>query len=258
MSGASGKPMLRVDLRGAMFDLRRGLEESLRQLVSEHVLLEIHDAIYSPVRGALDPVNGAVEAALRDAVGTSPDAEQRRRFRSALSELRALLDNNAKERELQRVLFDSGLLDPAGTCHTVTEVALRATDRDPRGMRVDLMVDAVADNPAQVIELKRGSHRLLARRGTPVERISEPLMKALRQVRTYGARLESDAEVRIDAESLHALQLEQLELRLIAGRRLPAQASYHLLGQIEATGRLELHISTWDGFLAELERIAVG
>ncbi len=258
MSDPIRRPMLRVDLRSAMFDMRRSLERSLRQQVSEYVLMDVHDAVYAPVRRALDPISAAFEGALREAFGSPPEADQRHRFRSALAELRALLDRNARERELQRVLFQSGLLDPAGTCRTVAEVAMYATDRDPRGMRMDLVVDATQDDPAQVIELKRGSHRLLVCRGTPVERVSKPLIRALRQVRTYGARLESDAEARINVESLHSLELDQLELRLVAGRQLPAAASYHLLSQVDATDGLELHISTWDGFLAELERIGVG
>ncbi len=126
------------------------------------------------------------------------------------------------------------------------------------GMRMDLVVNATENDPAQVIELKRGSHRLLVCRGTPVERVSEPLIRALRQVRTYGARLESDAETRFNVEGRHTLELDKLELRLVAGRQLPTAASYHLLSQVAATDGLELHISTWDGFLAEIERIAAG
>jgi hypothetical protein len=176
-----------------MFDLRRNIEGTLRNRVSEHVLLQVHDGVYAPVRGALDPINDAVESALLEAFGppSVPD-----RFRTSLIELRAMLDANAKERDLQRVLVESGLLDPAGACRAVAEVAMAARSGDPRGMRMDLVLGATVDEPAQVIELKRGSHRLLARRGTPTESISNALAKALRQVRSYGDRLESDAETR--------------------------------------------------------------
>jgi hypothetical protein len=208
-----------------------------------------------PVRQALDPIHTAVEGALREALGMSPQPD---RFRMALARLRAMLDANAKERDLQRVLVESGLLDPGGICRAVAEVAMQPTDDDPRGMRMDLVVDSTQDDPAQIIELKRGSHRLLVCRGTPLERVSEPLAKALRQVRSYGERLESDADARLGVEVSHELELDRLELRLVAGRRLPDPESYHLLSQAEPSDALELSISTWDGFLAELERVGVG
>jgi hypothetical protein len=132
------------------------------------------------------------------------------------------------------------------------------THNDPRGMRMDLVVDSTPHDPAQVIELKRGSHRLLLRRDTPMGRISVPLARALRQICGYGERLVGDGQTRIDVEADHDLHLERLELRLVAGRRLPDAAGYHLLSQVELSNGLELSISTWDGFLAELERIGVG
>lgn len=255
VDAAMKRPMVRIDLRGAMFDLRRSLETSLREQVSEHVLLDIHDRLYRPLRQALDPIHGAVDGALREAFGmpAAPDP-----FRSAIGRLRAMLEANAKERELQSVLVDSGLLNPAGTCRAVSEVAMSATDDDPRGMRMDLVVNSANDEPAQIIELKRGSHRLLVRRGTPAERISRPLANALRQLRSYGERLDSDADTRTHVETVHDLELEHLELRLVAGRRLPDSEGYHLLSQADPGDGLELSISTWDGFLAELERVGVG
>jgi hypothetical protein len=237
-----------------MFDLRRSQEHAIRRQVSEHVILQVHDAIYTPVRRALDSVHGAVAQAIRETLGLPPEPG---RFGAALAELRRLLARNARERELQRVLFASGLLDPAGTCRTVSEVTMHATDDNPRSMRMDLVVDASENEAAQVIELKRGSHRLVARRGTPVERVAEPLAKAVRQVRGYGDRLQSETATRMAVEERHDLELDRLELRLVAGRRLPDPGGYHLLSQAERDDGLELHISTWDGFLAELERIGV-
>jgi hypothetical protein len=92
--------MLRIDLRGAMFELRRGLEHSIRTQASEYVVLQAHDAVYLPVRRALEPIHGAVAEAIREALGLPPEPD---RLRTALAELRRLLDENAKERELERV-----------------------------------------------------------------------------------------------------------------------------------------------------------
>jgi hypothetical protein len=249
--------MLRLALRDPMLHLRRSLETSIRKQVSEHVVLQVHDQVYAPVRAALDPIHAAVEEALSAALGLRPRSPDP--FRTAIAELRALLKGNAKERELQRVLCEGGLLDPTGTCRAIAEVAMEATDDDPRGMRMDLVVGSAEDEPAQIIELKRGSHRLLARRGTPAERISRPLEKALHQLKSYGERINSAPETRLDIEARHELELERLELRLVAGRRLHDAHDYHLLSRAEPDdAALELQISTWDGFLAELERIAVG
>jgi hypothetical protein len=248
------RPMLRIDLRGPMVDLRRSLERSIRERVAENVILEVHDQVYAPVRRALDPISDAVEGALREMFGGPPEDD---RFRTALSELRTMLDGNARERDLQRVLVESGLLDPVGTCRAVAEVAMVATSDDPRGMRMDLVVSSTESEPAQVVELKRGSHRLLVHRGAPTERISGPFARALRQVRAYGERIDGDVEMRTNVEERHDLELDRLELRLIAGRRLPDAPGYHLLSQGEPGDGLEVHVSTWDGYLAELERIAV-
>jgi hypothetical protein len=248
--------MVRLHLHDPMVRLRRSLEDSIRKRVSEHVSLEVHDHVYTPVREALDPIRAAVEDALREAFGVprTPDVH-----RPAIAELRRLLDRNAKERELQHVLCEAGLLDPTGTCRVFAEVTMEAADDDHRGMRMDLVIGSAEDAPAQIIELKRGSHRLLARRGTPSERIAMPLERALRQLTSYGGRLASDEGVRFDIEARHEIELDRLELRLVAGRRLPDAHDYHLLSVAEpGDGELELHISTWDGFLAELERIVVG
>ena len=159
------------------------------------------------------------------------------------------------EPELQDALLNSGLL--ALNCKVVQEVAMTPTETYP-GMRLDLVLDWNGEEPSQVIELKRGSHLLLARRGKPTERLSRELRKALKQLETYGHQLDSDAQARACIELRHGLQIQQPELRLIAGRRLADAHEYHLLSLAEseaAESSLQLQIHTWDGFLAELERI---
>jgi hypothetical protein len=252
---ASGGGMIRLHVGDTMVDMRRSLENALRQRVSEHVGLEVHDRVYMPVRRALDPITMAVDEAVREALGAPPRPDN---VRAALGGLRALLDGNAKERELQRALLESGLLSPGGICRAVSEVSMGPITGDSRGMRMDLVVDATKDDPAQIIELKRGSHRLLVRRGSSMEGISRPLENALRQVQSYGGRVSANAETRLSLEEDYELALERIELRLIAGRRLPDAFSYHLLSDAGFGDGPEVWISTWDGFLAELERIAVG
>jgi hypothetical protein len=235
--------------------LRVRMERAIRAQCSEHVILQVHDAIYRPVKRATAEVHQAIEAAVAETLGVEKKGRPRREHGQAIAELRRLLDANAKERALQNALMRSGLL--AVTSKVVQEVTIKPSS-DHRRMRIDLVMDAGDDQPARVVELKRGSHLLLARRGQPTERLSRELTAAVEQLEGYGRRLESDPAVTLGIEQRHGLQLTAPELRLIAGRRLPDAQAYGLLSLAESEpgeSGLTLQIYTWDGFLAELERI---
>jgi len=78
------------------------------------------------------------------------------------------------------------------------------------------------------------------------------------QLKTYGYRLDCDTEATASIEQRRGLKINKLKLRLIAGRRLPDAHGYDLLRLAESEAdesQLQLQIYTWDGFLAELERI---
>jgi hypothetical protein len=217
--------------------------------------MQVHDAIYTPVKRATAQVQNVIEAALGEALGMDPASSLRSQHGRALIALRALLENGAKERALQDALVDSGLL--LLNCRVLQEVTMSATE-DHRGMRMDLVLDSKTDEPSQIIELKRGSHLLLTRRGRPTEQLSRELRKAVEQLKTYGDRVESDAATALDLEERFGIRFDKPELRLVAGRRLPDAHNYHLLSLAEADANnsgLQLQIYTWDGFLAELERI---
>jgi hypothetical protein len=235
--------------------LRVRLERAIRAECSENVILQVHDALYLPVRRATGQVNDAIEAALGEALGFSPSASARSQQRRSITSIRASVDEGAKERALQDQLIASGLL--AVTCKVVQEVTMQPTD-DHRGMRMDLVLEPVIAGPTQIVELKRGSHVLLARRGTPTERLSKQFSRAIEQLQGYGHRLESDAAAVAKIEERHGIQIHKPELRLIAGRRLSDANEYHLLSAAETEESafgLQLQVYTWDGFLAELERI---
>jgi len=225
-----------------------------------------HDALYTPIKRATGPVREAIEQATTVAVrnaarrtvsenfDTNTALSMRCRHQRALAELRNLLENGAKERALQNALVESGLL--ALNCRVIQEVTMNPTD-NYRGMRMDLVLDPMTDEPVQIVELKRGSLLLLARRGKPTERLAQQLRRAVEQLEGYGNRVDSDAATTIDLER-HGLRFEKPELRLIAGRRLSDAHEYHLLSRVEtdaSDSNLQLQIYTWDGFLAELERI---
>lgn len=235
--------------------VRRRMEAAARKRISEHVHLRLHDGLYTPLRRGLSPLPAAMLKALSADLGLEPKVPPREERRHAIANLRAKLDEGAQERELQRLLVKSGLL--AITCRAVQEVTMRSTNEHPE-MRMDLLIGSSSGEPAQVIELKRGSHLLLAYRGKPTERLSRKLMSAVSQLAGYGDRLASDATLRESIEQLHGVQVEKPELRLVAGRRLADARQYDLIRCLEADadeGALQLRIQTWDGFLAELERI---
>jgi hypothetical protein len=232
------------------------MERAIRAQCSEHVILQVHDAVYAPLKRATRQVHDAIDASLQQALGGEHSPPHARGAAEALAELRRLLETGVRERELQDALVGSGLL--ALTCRVIQEVKMEATD-DHRGMRMDLVLGSAVEIPAQVVELKRGSHLLLARRGSPSERLSRALTRAVSQLQQYGDRLETDVEAVTSIEHRYGVKIQRPELRLIAGRRLPDAQDYHLLSTAESTAddaQLALQIYTWDGLLAELERVA--
>ena len=244
---------------------RLRMAKAIRAHASEDAILAVHEAamtvrretaFLSDVMEDIDnELEDAVAAALGEPPAFGPKYSHRRQREAAIGRLRQLLEIRAKERELQEALLNSGLLSL--NCRVVQEVAMAPTDTYP-GMRMDLVLDWKGLEPSQVIELKRGSHLLLARRGKPTERLSRELKKAVNQLASYGHRLESDSDAAECINIRHSLQIQHPELRLVAGRRLPDGHCYDLLSLAEAdiaNSGLNLQIHTWDGFLAELESI---
>jgi len=238
-----------------IFLLCRTTEKSIRAQVSEATTLKLHDEVYTPIKR----IKGSIRNQFIGAgTGTSEFVPFRPydKERLAITELQRLLNSNAKERELQSKLVDSGLLNV--TCKIAQEVTL-APKHGSRGMRMDIIVEPKNTDAHEIVELKRGSHLLLARQGKPSERLSEELKRAVSQIKNYANRVEIDNEVAVDIELRHGIKIQSPELRLVAGRRLSDATGYLLLSKQEADVRedynLHLQIYTWDGFLAELERI---
>jgi hypothetical protein len=230
---------------------RKRVEKEIRDQCSEHVILQVHDAIYAPGKRSISPVSDVVE----EAIGIDNTSSQKHQHRRALTRLRALLESDVKERTLQDALFDSGLL--ANDCKIVQEVAMSKTN-SYSGMRMDLVLYSQADQATEIVELKRGSHLLVARPGKPTQKLSRQLMNAIEQVKRYGDRVENDTQMTSDLEKRFGIQFDNLALRLVVGRRFPDAHGYHLLSLADTDARpesLQLQIYTWDGLLAELERI---
>lgn len=264
----------------APFLFRQHAERAIRARCSENTVLELHDGSYAPLKQAtlghttiLEAVEEAAErvgltsldanaihpdVALRSLADTTTGGNLRvwrRPHRTSLAELRRLLDDGAKERDLQNGLVATGLL--AVAYRVVQEVTMNATKDNP-GMRMDLVLEAEDAQPTQIVELKRGKHLLLARTGKPTQRLSQQLKKALRQLRGYGHRLGTDSSATKWIRDKHGLRVNEPELRLVAGRRLSNAAEYLLLTSAESDATasgFQLQIYTWDAFLAELERI---
>jgi hypothetical protein len=221
-------------------------EEFTRSAYSEGEILQVHDAVYSPIKSSVAVVRDSIYAALAETRDPSISASA---TQTAIVRLRELLNQGAIERALQDELINSGLLQVTANI-VAQEVTMQATD-DHRGMRMDVLVES-ADS-TQIIELKRGSHMLLTKRGT----LSAELLTAVKQTTDYGHRIHSDPEASKRINERHGIQIHNPQVRLIAGRRLSVPSEYSLLTQAESKSApgLQLRIYTWDGFLAELERI---
>lgn len=238
-----------------LLSLRLQLERQIRKQLSEHVIHQIHDGIWSPINAELRSVKNSIETSLQDALGTRHELSPKELLRRSISRLRNLLERNAKERDLQNELINSGLMEL--NCKIIQEVSMAPTE-DYTGMRMDILVTPNDDRPTAIVELKRGSHALVARRGKPTHHISRSLLKAISQVQSYGERLQSDIEAIERIEDGYGIRVENPELRLVAGRRLSDEHEYTLLTAAESAASadgLELQIYTWDGLLSELERI---
>jgi hypothetical protein len=237
---------------------KMAMERDIRAQFSEHVIMQVHDALYAPIKQVITQVPDAIEAELAEAFGNVQNSPSRRHQDMAIAMLRTLLDNNAKERDLQNALLNSGLLDLTN-CKVIQEVVIAPTSSSAIELRMDLVLEPDTDDPIQVIELKRGSHLLLAHQGKPTERLSKALAKATKQVKGYGDRLVSDSEAVESIDIRDGIKIEKLELRLVAGRRPLDASGYSLLSLEESKNSnsdFSLQIYSWDGFLAELERIA--
>lgn len=133
-----------------------------------------------------------------------------------------------------------------------------AADRNGHGLRMDLVLGPDPNGHNEIVELKRGSHLLLAHQGKLTQRLSRALKKAVAQLDGYGQRVPSDMDAVRLIESQHGIRIANPSLRLVAGRRLTSASGYLLLSKVELDASAEgmqLQVYTWDGFLAELERI---
>jgi hypothetical protein len=244
-------PFLTPQLR----DDRAHMERATKAQCSEHVIMQVHDAVYSTVKAATAQVHDSLGAAVGEISGSSPVSSLWRQPGRDIARLRILLDDDAKERVLQDTLVE--LCKVAMNCEVSEEVPMRRAGRYV-GMRMDIVLSSKTEEPSQIIELKRGSHRLVAWPEQPKEKISRKGSKAVKQLKEYGNRIASDADTARDLENLHGIRFDNVELRLIAGRRLSTASEYDLLSAAETANSVDgprLLIYSWDASLAELERI---
>lgn len=251
------KPIIRPGHLDPFLSLRFKAEKAIRARCSEHPIMRAHDALYVAVKEEITAVRDAIAAAVVEQTGRhgSDSAPWPRRYAGAIAHIRNVLERKHKERELQDALVDSGLL--AVTCQIAQEVTIKPTD-GYRGMRMDIVLESKVDGQTEIIELKRGSHMLLAWRGQPTQRVSQELMAARTQIRAYGDRVKADNTTASTLEEDLGFELVNPQLRLVAGRRLASPQEYHLLSSLEEAAShsgLQVLIYTWDGFLAELERL---
>jgi hypothetical protein len=244
-------PIKQIDL-DAFRAIQMKVEKAIAAKCSEYVAHQVHDGVYSSVKKIISPLRDTIAEDLSPEVDQKSTSLRKPRCREDLAEIRSLLDSNALERELQKALVESGLLKLK--CEVFQEVPMEKS-KDYPGMRMDIVLASQTEEPSEIIELKRGNHLIVARRGKPSEHLSKVLQDAINQNIDYGNRIQSDAKTVINLEKDIGYRLENIVLRLIAGRRLPDANSYSLLSAVTAGNSMQLQITTWDGLLAELERI---
>jgi len=235
--------------------LKKVAEREISTKVTENVIMQCQDVIFAPVKQGLASVRGTLASSLGQELGIPTILSKRQQHLESIGVIRSLVERNAKEREIQEALVNSQLV--ALDCRVIQEVAISPTE-SRSGIRMDLVLSSTNDHLDEIIELKRGSHLLLARQGKPTQRLSRQLEKAIKQLKKYGVRVTTDISAMEALRTRVGIRLEQPLLRLIAGRRLSNPQAYHLLSTTEGRAddsNLRLLVQTWDGFLAELERI---
>lgn len=235
--------------------VKRRLEQEIRSEFLESVILQVHEGLYSVIKQNTEVLTTSIDVSLRDLINTASTSAVNIQYKNAIRKLRNLIATDAKERHLQNALVESGLLELG--CKVVQEVSIKAS-KDRRGMRMDIVVNQYKDKVTEIIELKRGCHLLIARCGKPAMRLSQTLNKAIKQVKKYGDSIKADALTARDLEKRLEMPFNDLSLRLIAGRRLSTTNEYSLIsvGKAKTSNYdLQIYVQTWDGFLAELERI---
>ena len=240
-------------------NLGKTVDNVLRKKTGEYRILYSHDKVFFPVNVPVRLAYHAISATtpsmrqMGELKDTLPLPDSRAQARAFIAELRTLLTNDALERDLQNKLLDFLAL----ICRPIQEVRLVPTE-DFGGMRLDIVCPFEADLPPEVLELKRGSHLLLAHEGKARERRSKKFDQTRRQGKAYFRRLKKDPGILDKLNQENYVQIVNPEVRIIAGKRLSSEAGYHLLSQIDPSAEdteLRVYISTWNGYIAELERI---
>jgi hypothetical protein len=230
-------------------DLVFRLERKIRSQYSEYDILQMHDGLYTLAKKPAVKLRDTIESRIIGGLNGSSPVATSSKDSEALAQLRNMLNQSAPELALQKVLLN--ILHPNWKGQVANEVSMSPID-GYRGMRMDVVLGSDNDTPGQIMELKRGSYRLVAHRGKPMERISKNVSRVVRQIDDYANRVSVDEELR------RKLGLEKFDLRVVAGRRLDNEHEYTFITQAEteaSDSSFRLQIYTWDGLLAELERI---
>lgn len=224
--------MKRVEFKSHWIGLREVVEKKIRSQCSEHVILEVHDNIYQPVKCV-------TTRQLAQPKDTNSDILVR--------EMRKLIESNARERELQKCLIK---LEKSkhNACEIYSEVLIEKPNKTTG--RIDLLLYPKSDDDTGTIfELKRSSFKLIARRRD--RKTTARLKKAIEQIKNYGL-----SEVRRckSGSKAHDTVLNKLLQKLIIGRRMQLPGEYiGIIGHEKENPNLQIY--TWDAWIAEFERI---
>ncbi len=216
----------------AVQKMKYEIEDSIKNSVSEFVILNIHDSVYSPIESYLKKMKKMTKV---------NDSE----IDIGIKELKSLINNNALERELQNKMIQLLKFNKIELEVIKELVIVKNKKGKSKTGRIDVIV--YAENTSKIIyELKRGSVNLISKHNP--NDILKPLENAINQINVYGL-----SKVFYCREPLLE-NLSTFTKKLVIGRRMKISGNY--VGIIEIENKdTSLKIYSWDAWISEFARI---
>ncbi len=215
--------------------LRTQVEDELKAYVSEHILNQAQMGVYESVKRVVLPVGRACAG-----------ADDRLGLELKLTELRAFLDTNPKEREVHKQLLE---LEAIAKLRTASLSEVFVEKRSGKTGRIDIWARPTdVHELGRIIELKRPSLKLICYKR--FQRASTPLKLAIRQVGEYQ---ESKLLVHDKNGVFEHTDFTDMRKTIVAGRKLPLPGTYLLIAEEESAESVDIY--SWDAWIDRFERI---
>ena len=202
---------------------RSKIEDILKNNVCEFVSNLVHEENYQKVKASTTPFINRQKIELE--------------LEIAIVLLRASLNNNPKERELQNLLLEFEKVARVRTASLSEVCILKPSGKSGR---IDILaLPDDEDDLGRIIELKRPSLKLIAYKKRP----SSTFKGAIRQIGEY-----QESTLKFRGE-----ELSSYRKTIVAGRKQILPEAYLIIAEEEQKNSVDVY--SWDAWINRLERI---